>query len=118
MNPLALFQMMSVTAAVFLIIALLLVAGLIGYLTAWYYAKSVYTPVIKKLEDEKAQLNRDIERLRDEVSRLKGKIEDLNKKVDELDKDVSEKEREISAKVDIITGLENEITELKKKLKV
>jgi len=93
------------------------VAGLIGYLTAWYYAKSVYTPIIKKLEDEKVQLNRDIAGLKDNIVKLKSKIEDLNKKVDELDKDVSEKEREISKKVDIITGLEKEIMEFKKKLK-
>jgi len=109
---------MSVPAAVVLIIALLLVAGLIGYFTAWYYAKSVYTPVIKKLEEEKVQLNREIEGLKENVAKLKSKIEDLNKKVDDLDKDVSEREREISKKVDIITGLENELKELKKKLKV
>jgi len=108
---------MSVAASVILIIALLIVAGLIGYFTAWYYAKSVYTPVINKLEEEKAQLNRDIEKLKDEISRLKGKIDDLDRKVDELDKDVSEREREISKKVDIITGLENELKELKKKAK-
>jgi peptidoglycan hydrolase CwlO-like protein len=117
MKSLLIFQAMSVTSAVILIIALLLVAGLIGYLTAWYYAKSVYTPVIKKLEDEKAQLNREIEGLKDNISELKGKINDLNKKVDELDKDISEKEREISKKVDIITALEKELNELKKKLK-
>ena len=117
MNSLVILQVMSVAAATILIIALLLVAGLIGYLTAWYYAKSVYTPVIKKLEDEKVQLNREISKLKDEIIKLKSKIEDLDKKVDDLDKDVSEKEREISKKVDIITRLENEIIELKKKLK-
>jgi peptidoglycan hydrolase CwlO-like protein len=109
---------MSLAAAVILTIALLLVAGLIGYLTAWYYAKSVYTPIIKKLEDEKTQLNREIAGLKDEISKLRSKIDDLNKKVDDLDKDVSEKEREISKKVDIITGLENELNDLKKKIKV
>ena len=117
MNSLAILQVMSVAGATILIVALLLVAGLIGYLTAWYYAKSVYTPIIKKLEDEKIQLNREIAGLKDDIIKLKGKIEDLNKKVDDLDKDVSEKEREISKKVDIIAGLEKEITELKKKLK-
>ena len=109
---------MSLTAAVVLTIALLLVAGLIGYLTAWFYAKSVYTPIIKKLEDEKAQLNREIAGLKDDISKLKGTIADLNKKVDDLDKDVAEREKQISAKVDIITGLENELNELKKKIKV
>jgi peptidoglycan hydrolase CwlO-like protein len=118
MNSLVMLQVMSVAAATILIIVLLLVAGLIGYLTAWYYAKSVYTPIIKKLEDEKVQLNREIAGLKDDIIKLKGKIEDLNKKMDELDKDVSEKEREISKKVDIITGLENELNELRKKLKV
>lgn len=118
MNSLIILQVMSVAASVVLIVFLLIAAGLIGYLTAWYYAKSVYTPVIKKLEDEKLQLNREISKLKDEIVRLKGKIEVLDKKVDDLDKDVSEREREISKKVDIITGLENEIIELKRKIKV
>ena len=118
MNSLIILQVMSVAASVILIVFLLIVAGLIGYLTAWYYAKSVYTPVIKKLEDEKLQLNREISKLKDEIVRFKGKIEVLEKKVDDLDKDVSEREREISKKVDIIAGLENEIIELRKKIKV
>lgn len=108
---------MSAGASAALIIALLLVAGLIGYLTAWYYAKSVYTPIIKKLEEEKAQLNREISGLKEDIAALKSKIVDLDKKIDDLDKDVSEKEREISKKVDIITGLENELKELRKKVK-
>ncbi len=118
MKSILILQTMSLTAAVVLTIALLLVAGLIGYLTAWFYAKSIYTPIIKKLEDEKAQLNREIAGLKDDISKLKGTIADLNKKVDDLDKDVAEREKQISAKVDIITGLENELKELKKKIKV
>ena len=114
MNALLIQQVMSVPVAVILIIALLLVAGLIGYLTAWYYAKSVYTPVIKKLEGEKVQLNHEIAGLKDNIARLKVKITDLEKKADDLDKDVSEREREISKKNDIINGLENELKELKK----
>jgi peptidoglycan hydrolase CwlO-like protein len=105
---------MSVPVAVILIIALLLVAGLVGYLTAWYYARSIYTPVIKKLEEEKVQLNREITGLKDNITRLKAKIADLDKKVDDLDKDVSERERELSKKNDVITALENELKELKK----
>jgi len=118
MNSLAILQVMSITAAVLLIIVLLLVAGLIGYLTAWYYAKSVYTPVIKKLEDEKAQLNRQVSGLRDDIVRHKEKIADLEKKVDDLDKDVSERETEISRKNDIIAGLENELKDIRKKMKI
>jgi hypothetical protein len=48
----------SVTGAVITIIALLLVAAIIGYLTAWFYAKSVYTPIIKGLEAEKADFKK------------------------------------------------------------
>ncbi len=118
MKSILLLQTMSLTAAVILTIALLLVAGLIGYLAAWYYAKSVYTPVIRKLEDEKAQLNREIAGLKDDISKLRSKVDELNKKIDDLDRDVSEKEREISKKVDVIAGLENELNELKKKIKV
>lgn len=117
MKSLLILQAMSVASAAILIIALLLVAGLIGYLTAWYYAKSVYTPIIKKLEDEKVQLNREIAGLKDKVASLKVKITDLEKKVDDLDKDVSEREREISGKNDIIAGLENELKEFRKKIK-
>jgi len=118
MNSLIILQVMSVAVSVILMVFLLLIAGLIGYLTAWYYAKSVYTPVIKKLENEKIQLNHEISKLKDDIVRHKAKIEVLDKKVDDLDKDVSEREREISKKVDIIAGLENEIKELKKKLKI
>src|SRR4030065_2083075 len=114
MNTLLILQVMSVAAAVILIIVLRVVAGLIGYLTAWYYAKSVYTPIIKKLEDEKVQLNREIAGLKDDISKLKSKIKDLNKKVDDLDKDVSEREVELTKKVDIITGLEHQINEVNK----
>ena len=54
----------SVTGAVITIVGLLLVAAIIGYLTAWYYAKSVYTPKIKALEDENAGLRREIDSLK------------------------------------------------------
>ena len=117
MNTLTIILAQSTTGPVLTIVGLLLVAALIGYLTAWFYAKSVYTPIIKGLEDDKVKLNHEISDLKDDISKLNKKIEDLNKKVDNLNKDVSEKEKEILKKVDIITGLEKEINEFKKKLK-
>ncbi len=108
MGSLIIFQIMSVTAAVILIIALLVVAGLIGYLTAWFYAKSVYTPVIRKLEDEKVQLGREISELKEDIGKLEKKISGLNEKISGLEKEVADREKEISDKV-------NEIQELKKK---
>ncbi len=67
----------SPTTAVIFIVALLLVAAIIGYVTAWFYAKSVYTPIIKGLEAEKADLQKQVAGLKDDVSKLNGKVDDL-----------------------------------------
>jgi len=82
----------SVTGAVITIVALLLVAAIIGYLTAWFYAKSVYTPIIKKLEEEKADLQSEVARLKDDIRKLKKEIEDLNSKTTELGKALAERD--------------------------
>jgi len=86
----------SVTGAVLTIVALLLVAALIGYLTAWYYAKSVYTPIIKGLEAEKAELQKQVADLRENVSRLNSRVEELNSKVGRLEQEISQKNQEIA----------------------
>ncbi|OFY65694.1 MAG: hypothetical protein A2V64_00300 [Bacteroidetes bacterium RBG_13_43_22] len=85
----------SVTGAVITIIALLLVAAIIGYLTAWFYAKSVYTPIIKKLEEEKADLQKQVADLKDNVSKLNSKVDDLNGKIVKLEEEAAKKEKEI-----------------------
>ena len=85
----------SVTGAVITIIALLLVAAIIGYFTAWFYAKSVYTPVIKGLETDKENLNRQVEGLNDDVKKLNGKVDKLNDKISKLAEELEEKEKEI-----------------------
>jgi len=85
----------SVTGAVITIVALLLVAALIGYLTAWFYAKSVYTPIIKGLEAEKADLQKQVAGLKGDVNRLNGKVDDLNSKISKLEDQLGAKEKEI-----------------------
>ncbi|MFH0841452.1 MAG: hypothetical protein V1903_02405 [Bacteroidota bacterium] len=87
--------LVSVAGAVITIIALLLVAAIIGYLTAWFYAKSVYTPVIKKLEEEKADLQKQVADLKENVSRLNSKVDDLNGKIAKLEEEAAKKEKEI-----------------------
>jgi len=67
--------------AILVIIALLLVAALISYLTAWLYTKSVYLKKIKIIEEEKNELNKQIDALNSEVNDLK---ENLSAKEDEL----------------------------------
>ncbi len=70
-------------------ILLLIVAGVIGYITAWYYAKSVYTPVIKELEKEKEELNTQMAGLKMDVGDLKRKVENLNEKTVTLEKELA-----------------------------
>ena len=96
MTPLFIQLAQSVTGAVITIVALLLVAGVIGYLTAWYYAKSVYTPIIKGLEAEKADLQKQVADLKDNVSRLNGKVDDLNTKIAKMEEEAGRKEQEIA----------------------
>ena len=96
MKPLFIILEQSNTGAIILILALLLVAGIIGYFTAWFYAKSIYTPVIKGLEAEKAELNKQIDGLKKDVIKINENVEKLNEKIGLLEKEPTDKEKEIS----------------------
>lgn len=85
----------TVTGAVITIIALLLVAVIIGYFTAWLYAKSVYSPVIKGLEADKAELNKEVSSLKDDKDKLTAKVEKLNDKIGRLEEESAQKDKEI-----------------------
>jgi cell division septal protein FtsQ len=89
MKPLFIILAESNTGAVLLILVLLIVAGIIGYVTAWYYSKSVYTPVIKGLEVDKAELIRQVAGLRDDLNMLNGKIGKLEEVITEKDKEIN-----------------------------
>ena len=102
MTQLFVLAAQSVTGAVITIIGLLLVAVVIGYLTAWFYAKSVYTPIIKGLQKDKEdltaqveQLTRQIEVLKGEIIKLNGTIESQSEKIKSLEHIVEEKNNEI-----------------------
>ena len=95
MTPLFIQLAQSVTGAVVSIIALLLVAVIIGYLTAWFYAKSVYIPKIKGLESDKAELNNQVAALKEDKAKLSGKVDKLNEKIEKLEEEISEKDKEI-----------------------
>jgi peptidoglycan hydrolase CwlO-like protein len=86
----------SATGPVITIIALLLVAVIIGYLTSWFYAKSIYTPIIKGLETDKENLNKEVDGLNDDIKKLSGKVEKLNEKVTKLEGEIEEKDKEIN----------------------
>ena len=85
----------SVTGAVITIVALLLVAAIIGYFTAWFYARSVYTPIIKGLEAEKADLLKQVAGLKDDIIKLNGKVDKLSEKIGKLEEEIAEKDKEI-----------------------
>jgi peptidoglycan hydrolase CwlO-like protein len=85
----------TVTGAVITIVALLLVAAIIGYFTSWVYAKSVYSPVIKGLENDKTELTRKVSDLKDDIGKLTSKVEKLNDKIVRLEEESAEKDKEI-----------------------
>jgi peptidoglycan hydrolase CwlO-like protein len=103
----------SVTGAVITIVALLLVAAIIGYVTAWFYAKSVYTPIIKRLEAEKADLQKQVAGLKDDITKLEAKIEKLNQDIAKLENEIAEKNKLITEKDKLINERDKQITDLK-----
>ena len=107
MTQLYILSAQSVTGAVITIVALLLVAAIIGYVTAWFYAKSVYTPVIKKLEGEKADLQKQVADLKENVRKLNDTVENLNRKATGLEKELAEKNKLIAEKESKINELMN-----------
>ena len=90
MNAQFIFLAQSVVSAVIEIILLLLGAAAIGFVTAWFYQKSVYTPVIKKLEEEKEALNMKIDGLNRDITKLKDDITGLEKVIAGKDKEIAE----------------------------
>ena len=95
MTQLFILLAQSVTGAVITVIALLLVAAMIGYFTSWFYAKSVYTPVIRGLENDKENLNKRVEGLTEDVQKLDGKVEKLTEKIKGLEEEIAAKDKEI-----------------------
>ncbi len=97
MNTPLIFLAGSIARSVIEIVLLLLAAGIIGYVTAWFYARSVYTPVIEKLEDEKAGLIEKVNGLESDITKLEGKIKKLNEDIEGMGKTLEEKEKEIES---------------------
>jgi peptidoglycan hydrolase CwlO-like protein len=78
----------SANSAMAEIALLLVVAVIIGFLTAWFYQKSVFIPIIKGLETDKENLNKKIAELNSEISTLKSKIGELENSVTEKNKEI------------------------------
>ncbi len=77
MEPIIL-QAQTGTMAALEIIAMLVVAAIIGYLTSFFYYRSVYTRKIDKLLKEMENLNASIVRLTANKNDLERKLQVLN----------------------------------------
>jgi Tfp pilus assembly protein PilO len=86
MNTLIVILQQTNTGAVVEILLLLIVAGLIGYLTAYFYYKSVYTKKINILEGEKSELKKHIDTLYSEKAKLELAIKDKDAEIESLKK--------------------------------
>jgi peptidoglycan hydrolase CwlO-like protein len=89
MNTLMIFLAQTKSAAALEIIALLLVAAIIGYVIAWLYYRSVYTKIIEKLESEKEQLNSQITKLNEDNSNLRKNLRDKENQIENLTEEIN-----------------------------
>jgi uncharacterized protein len=85
----------TVAGNVITIIALGLAAAIIGFIVAWYYARSVHTPVIKGLEADKTNLNNQVLKLNGEFANLTEKTNNLSEKIGKLEEDLAARNKEI-----------------------
>jgi uncharacterized protein YegP (UPF0339 family) len=120
----------SVTENVIIIVALNLGAAVIGFFTAWLYAKSIYTPVIKGLQADKVTLNQQVSTLKDEISNLteivnksKDEIKNLNEIVNKskdeiknLNEIVNKSKDEVNIRDEKINKLNEKIDKLEKEI--
>jgi predicted flap endonuclease-1-like 5' DNA nuclease len=70
MSTLLILLVQTKSGAAIEILSFLLVAAIIGYITAWLYCKSIYVSRIKAIESEKDELNKHIATLDAENSNL------------------------------------------------
>ena len=80
MNIIATLLAKTTTGAVIEIIIILLVAGAIAFISAYYLYRAVYLKKIGILEEEKAKLEREVTARDREISELKDRIAELEKK--------------------------------------
>jgi predicted flap endonuclease-1-like 5' DNA nuclease len=84
MNALSIFLIQTRAAATIEIIGMLAGAGIIGYLTAWFYSGSIFNKKLTAVEDDKHELNNRIVNLDGEIVDLKKKISDKEAETEHL----------------------------------
>jgi predicted flap endonuclease-1-like 5' DNA nuclease len=84
MNTLLILLVQTKSVATIEIISFLLVAAIIGYVTAWLYYKSVYVRRIKVIESEKDELNKEIAKLYEDKNKLNTELNEKDKEIKNL----------------------------------
>jgi len=84
MNTLLFLLVQTKSVATIEIISFLLVAAIIGYVTAWLYYKSVYVRRIKVIESEKDELNKEIAKLYEDKNKLNTELNEKDKEIKNL----------------------------------
>jgi uncharacterized membrane protein (DUF106 family) len=90
-NTLLIFLTQTMIGATVEILSLLLVAVIIGYITAWRYYKSVYEGRIKVIESEKDELNNHIFNLNEDKNKLNKSLQEKDNETENLNKNLREK---------------------------
>ena len=89
METLVIFLAQLKTAAIIEIILLLLVAAIIGFVTAWLYYRSICRKKIDVLESEKEQLNKQIVKLNEDNSNLKKSLREKENEIGKLKEEMN-----------------------------
>lgn len=84
MNELTILLAQTKFEATIEILALLLVAAIIGYVTAWLYYKSIYERKIKAVESDKHELNNRIVNLDADIFSLKKSLRKKDYEIEQL----------------------------------
>jgi len=89
MSTLLILLAQTKSVAAIEILSLLLVAVIIGYITAWLYYKSIYVRRIKAIESEKNELNNQIVILNEDKSNLNNSLREKDNEIEYLSKEVN-----------------------------
>jgi predicted flap endonuclease-1-like 5' DNA nuclease len=84
MNNLLILLVQTKSEATIEILFFLLVAAIIGYVTAWLYYKSIYDRRIKVIQSERDELNKEIAKLYEDKSKLNIDLSEKDKKIKNL----------------------------------
>ncbi|MGE4289302.1 MAG: hypothetical protein AB7E36_11460 [Salinivirgaceae bacterium] len=76
MNTLTIILAQTRTGSIIEMVILLLVAALIGYLTAYFYYKAIYTQKLNEKQAENDKLKNQISSLEQQVSKLEKELKE------------------------------------------